>query len=135
MELNIRQITESDWETLMSWWEAWPEWVVPVKDSLPDNGTGGFIVESNNKPVAACFLYFTNSKIGWIEWTISDPEYRGKDRNKAIEHLISTSELVLKEKGFKYAFSICRNKNLINKFKKLGWSVSNDHSFEAVKLL
>ena len=57
MELNIRKLEESDWDTLVSWWDAWPEWTNPPKDFLPDNGTGGFMVEKNGLPiVAGCIL-------------------------------------------------------------------------------
>jgi len=62
MELNIRMLKDSDWNTLVEWWNAWPEWQAPAKEFLPDNGKGGFIVEKQNKPIVAGFLYTTNSK-------------------------------------------------------------------------
>ncbi len=80
MELKARQLKDSDWETLTAWWDSWPEWVNPVKDFLPDNGNGGIMVEKNNKPVLAGFIYTTNSKGAWVEWIISDPNYRENDR-------------------------------------------------------
>ena len=43
MELQVRQLTESDWDTLVEWWSKWPKWVAPAKGFLPDNGTGGLI--------------------------------------------------------------------------------------------
>ena len=46
--MNIRKLKESDWGTLQDWWNNWPDWVPPQKDFLPDNGTGGLIVEKNN---------------------------------------------------------------------------------------
>ena len=49
MKLNIRMLKNSDWDTLVKWWEAWPEWKTPPKDMLPENGTGGFIVYVYNK--------------------------------------------------------------------------------------
>ena len=45
MELSIRKLKESDWDTLVSLWKMWPEWKQhPTKDLLPENGTGGLIV-------------------------------------------------------------------------------------------
>ena len=38
MELNIRRLEDSDWDTLVSWWDAWPDWVALPRDFLPDNG-------------------------------------------------------------------------------------------------
>jgi len=61
MELNIRKLTESDWDLLVKWWGMYPEWKQhPTKDMLPDNGTGGFIVEKHGTPIVAGFLYTTN---------------------------------------------------------------------------
>ena len=80
MELNIRRLKETDWDTLVSWWSTWPEWENPPQDFLPDNGKGGFMVEKNNTPIVAGFLYLTNSKGVLLEWIVSNPEYRDKDR-------------------------------------------------------
>ena len=49
--LNIRKLTEKDWDTLVSWWDSWPEWQTPSKDFLPDNGKGGLIIEKDGTPI------------------------------------------------------------------------------------
>jgi|TARA_E500000305_G_C4020879_1_gene238635 hypothetical protein len=133
MKLNIRKITENDWDTLVSWWDAWPEWVNPPKGFLPDNGTGGLIIEKNNKPIVAGFLYFTNSEAVLLEWIVSDPNYKEKDRKNAIEMLIKGAEIFCKNNGKNYMFSIGRNKHLINIHKKLGWTVDDKSSYEITK--
>ena len=135
MELNIRRLKDSDWETLVSWWNDWPDWVNPPKDFLPENGTGGLMVEKNNKPIVAGFLYFTNSTAVLLEWVVSDPDYKEKDKKKAIELLILSAENVCKESGKKYMFSIGRNKHLIETHKKLGWTADSDPSYEIVKTI
>ena len=108
MKLNIRMLKDSDWDTLVKWWAAWPEWQTPPKEFLPDNGRGGFIVEKDNQPIVAGFLYTTNSKAALLEWIISDPEYRDSDREEAVELLIEGAESVCKEQGIKWIFSIGR---------------------------
>ena len=133
MELNIRRLKESDWGTLVSWWDEWPEWTAPPKDFLPENGTGGFIVENNNTPIVAGFLYKTNSKGVLLEWIISNPKYKEEDRQVAIELLINGAENVSKELGYKYMFSIGRNKHLIETHKKLKWRVDKKPSHELIK--
>ena len=57
MELNIRMLKDSDWNTLVEWWDSWPNWQNPPKDFLPDNGKGGFMVEKQDQPIVAGFLY------------------------------------------------------------------------------
>ena len=133
MKLNIRKITDDDWDTLVSWWNAWPEWTNPSKGFLPDNGTGGLMVEKNNKPLVAGFLYFTNSEAVLLEWIISDPEYRDKDRKQAIEYLINGVEMFCKKNNKNYMFTIGRNMSLINIHKKLNWMVDEKPSYEITK--
>lgn len=135
MELNIRRLEESDWDTLVSWWDKWPEWTAPPKDFLPDNGKGGFMVEKNGQPIIAGFLYITNSKAALLEWIISNPEYRDDDRKQAIELLIVGAEDVCKKQGIKYIFSIGRNKHLIEIHKNLGYQVDDNPSHEITKKL
>lgn len=133
MELNIRRLRESDWETLVQWWDEWPEWVNPPKDFLPDNGIGGLMVEKNDLPIVAGFIYFTNSKGALLEWIVSNPKYKEQDRKEAIELLIMGAEEVCKAQGFKYMFTIGRNKHLIETHKKLNWVVDKDPSYEITK--
>ena len=132
MELNIRKLKQSDLTFIKKWWEAWPEWVSPADDFLPETGV---VVESNGKPVAAGFIYLTNAKVALLEWIVSDPEYREKNRKQALELLITGAEGIIKDLGYKYSFSICRHKNLIETHKKLGWHVDKKPSHELVKIL
>ena len=111
MKLNIRKLKESDWDTLVKWWDAWPKWQNPPKEFLPDNGTGGLMVYKDDVLIVAGFLYFTNSSGVLLEWIVSNPEYRGKDRKEAIELLINSAEIICKEAGKKQIFSIGRNKH------------------------
>jgi hypothetical protein len=135
MELNIRMLKDSDWNTLVEWWDAWPDWVAPAKDFLPDNGKGGFMVEKNNQPIVAGFLYTTNSKAALLEWIVSNPKYRENDRVKAIELLIEGAESVCKKQGIKYVFSIGRTKQLIDTHKELGWTIDPGSSHEMIKVV
>ena len=135
MQLNIRQLNTKDYSTLKKWWDKWKEWTAPSQEFLPDNGTGGFIVEKGNEPIVAGFVYLTNSKAALLEWIVSDPEYREADRKQALELLINECEQVVKLGGYKYMFSIGRNKNLMSTHKKLGWNVDENPSHELVKIL
>ena len=133
MELNIRMLKDSDWNTLVEWWDAWPDWQAPAKEFLPENGTGGFIVEKQDQPIVAGFLYTTNSKAALLEWIVSNPKYRENDRQKAIELLIEGAESVCKKQGIKYIFSIGINKHLMETHKKMGYHVDTKPSYEIIK--
>jgi len=68
-----------------------------------------------------------------LEWIVSNPDYREKDRKQAIELLIDTAEGFCKKLGCNYMFSIGRNKHLIKTHKKLGWTVDKNSSYEIIK--
>ena len=131
MEFNIRRLEESDYETLVKWWDWW-RWEAPPQDFLPDTG---FIVEKNNIGVVAGFVYMTNSKAALLEWVISNPEYRESDRKDAITLLIQATENVLKGQGIKHVFSFVRHKNLLNVHKELEWEIDKIPSHEIIKNL
>jgi len=132
MELQVRKLEETDWDTLVNWWKWW-RWPVMPKGFLPDNGTGGLMVCKEDTPIVAGFLYFTNSDGVLLEWIVSSPDYREKDRKQALELLISTAEETCGLAGKKHMFSIGRNKHLIETHKKLGWTVDKSPSYELIK--
>ena len=134
-ELFARNLNEKDWDTLVSWWDAWPEWTTPGKDFLPDNGTGGIMIEKDGNPIIAGFIYKTNSASVLLEWIVSNPDYRESDRKQAVEMLITEAEKLTKQLGYSYMFSIGRNKHLIATHKKLGWFVDDKPSHEITKKL
>ena len=134
MKFNARKLTEQDYSMLVDWWKWW-RWSPPSKNLLPNNGTGGIIIEKNNIPVVAGFLYFTNSEMVLLEWIVSNPKYKESDRKDAIEMLINVSEQVCRKENKKYIFTIGRSKHLRETHEKLGWSVDTKSSYEIIKNL
>lgn len=132
MKLESRQLKESDWETLQSWWKAWG-WPEMNKDLMPLDGLGGLMVYKGNILIAAGFLYLSNSKVAWLDWIISNPEYREKDRKESFNLLINNLEDVAKQQGYNIIISIARNKSLIDTHKKLGYTVDDNPSYEISK--
>jgi len=132
--MNVRKLTEDDYKTLVKWWKAW-KWPPIEKDFLPENGTGGFVVEKEGIMIVAGFVYITNSKAVLLEWIISNPKYREDDRDMAITCLINTIEKIVKGWGYNYIFTIGRTQPLIKKHKELGWHVDDKPSHEIIKVL
>lgn len=132
MKLESRQLKESDWETLQSWWKAWG-WPEMSKDLMPLDGLGGLIIEKEGKPIASGFLYLTNSKVAWTEWIVSDPEYREHDRVDALKLIVEGLEKVAIQAGCTIILSIGRNKGLLNIHKELGYTVDDNPSYEISK--
>ena len=133
-ELVCRNLTDADWDTLASWWKWW-RWPIMPKGFLPKNGTGGIMIEKDGQPIIAGFIYVTNSASVLLEWIISNPDYKDKDRKQAVEMLIIEAEKLTKKLGYKYMFTIGRNKSLIETHRKLGWFVDDKPSHEITKKL
>ena len=132
--MNTRTLTESDWETLSDWWKAW-KWPVMAKDMLPDNGTGGIMVENEGENIVAGFLYWSNSKLVWLDWIISNPKVSRDIRQEAIKKLILTAEHMTKEAGSKYMMSISRSNSLLKTHEQMGWNVDKTPSHEMIKVI
>ena len=132
--MNTRTLTESDYEILSDWWKAWG-WPVMAKDMLPDDGTGGIMIENEGENIVAGFLYWSNSKLVWLDWIISNPNADKKIRKQAIEMLILTAEQMVKEAGSKYIMSISRSNSLLKIHEKIGWSIDKTPSHEMIKVI
>ncbi len=133
-KLMFRPLNKKDYETICKWWKWW-RWPELPRTALPNNGEGGFMVEKNSIPIVSGFLYISNSKMAMLEWIVSNPDYREKDRQKAIELLINKVESFCKDLGVKHVITLGRNEHLIETHRKLGWLVDKKQSYEIIKTI
>jgi hypothetical protein len=135
MDFSVRLLNENDYDDILTKW--WGDWggVVPSRDALPNNGTGGFMISKGDVDICAGYAYFTNSSIAFCEFIVSNINYREKDRNKAIEFLIETTCLACKEAGYRFMWASVQNKNLVNKYKNAGYKETEKNCIELVKHL
>ena len=136
MVFNIRPLNENDYEAiLIGWWKDWG-WQPPFQDFLPDNGKGGIMVLDGDVPVCAGFVYTTNSKVAWVDWIISNKQYRKKpQRSEAIQLLVETLTNICKNTGHKYTYALIKNPNLIGTYEKLGYVKGDGYTGEMIKVL
>lgn len=136
MTYTIRKLVPTDYDDiLVGWWKNW-RWTAPDKDFLSDNGTGGIMVSDGDIPVCAGFMIATNSKVAWIEWIISNRNYRDRlKRKEAIKLLISTLTNTSKGAGYKYCYAILSNPSLIHAYKELGYMNGSSNGIEMIKAL
>lgn len=132
--LHVRSLTSEDYsENLVKWWNDW-RWTPPPREFLPNNGVGGFMVCDEDYPVVAGFLYITNSSVAWIEFIVSNMEYRHKkNRKEAIKLLIVTLEELAKINGKKYIYSSLKNDSLINAYMDCGFTKGSTNTQEIIK--
>ena len=136
MMFDVRPLSETDYDDiLVSWWKDW-RWDAPPRAFLPEDGTGGVIVYDGDVPVCAGFIYKTNSEIAWVDWIISNKNYKKKpSRGEAIQLLINTLTELCKMSGASIAYALIKHRGLIDCYKKLGYIEGDSYSSEMIKKL
>jgi len=111
--VNFRSFKEGDYETCCVWWKLYEKHgeVMPKKSLLPDDG--GYVVVKEGRLVASCFLYLTNSAIGYIDYLIADPTYREKDRLELLLDLAARVTAVAIDNGCESIWAMTKNKGVI----------------------
>jgi hypothetical protein len=133
--MEVRFLIEEDYDKLSKWWKDW-RWTAPPKDMLPQDGLGGLMVSSNGRDVCAGFVYFTNSKTAWIEFIVSDFNYRESNRKEAIEFLINSLIDITKDvNNCKYIYTSLKSQSLIERYKSCGFVEGSTHCTEMIKII
>ena len=121
-KLTIRKIKLEDYKFINKWWVE--QGFKPVSlEVLPMKGLGGLIIEKD-KPIAAAYLYLTNSKMGYIDNLISNPKYVSKDRFNIILELMAACKKMAEDVGCLDMWAITNNKGILKRCKKLGYKVT-----------
>jgi len=130
MQFNINKIQDSDWEFLPSWWVKYKQ-DPPPRDFLPDNGLSGFIIKKD-VPIAAMWLYQTNSKTAIPAVMVSDKDYKQPDRSDALQLLLEFTTDTAHSLGFKYSFAWAKSGVLLEKYENLGFKKDTSPSYELI---
>tara|TARA_R100001086_G_scaffold250084_1_gene193471 strand:+ start:5629 stop:6039 length:411 start_codon:yes stop_codon:yes gene_type:complete len=136
MKLNVKPLSYEDYDdVLIKWWKDW-DWTPPQRDFLPQDGESGLMVWDKKTPICAGFIYTTNSKVAWVDWIISNKEYKNKDkRKKSLLLLIEALTKVAKNSKHKYAYALIKNQSLIKTYEDMGYIKGDTYSSEMIKVL
>ena len=114
LDIDIRPIRLDDYPELEKWWKTYDYHdIYQRKSLLPDNGLGGYVVVKEGRLIASCFLYLTNSAIGYIDYLIADPTYREEDRLELLLDLAVRVTAVARDKGCESVWAMTKNKGVI----------------------
>lgn len=91
MTILVRKINEEDMPEITGWFvdRKWP--LPPVEGIIPPTG---FIALKDGEPMAAAWLYVTNSTLAHLEWLVTRPKSGVEGISaleKVIEHIKETS--------------------------------------------
>ncbi|QQU04264.1 hypothetical protein [Myroides odoratus] len=131
---NARVLKEEDYLELVSWWTWW-RFPSPLQELLPNNGTCRIMLSKEGINISAGFIYHTNSKMCWIEFVVSNPDYRESDRKEALLALINELGEIAKSQGYKVAYTNLKNASLINHFSDCQYVKGSVQTIEIVKIL
>lgn len=125
--MNIRNVTDEDYRVINSWYKGHGIKVIE-KRFLPENGLGGLILEKD-KPIAVAYIYTTNSKRGYIDCLISDPNYKSKDRYDVILELFKACTQKAFDLGCESVWAQSSIKGVTERAKEIGWTAwGNPHT-------
>lgn len=116
--MKVRRYKDTDYPTICKWWDQWGFEYFP-KNCLSKEG---YIVE-NKRPIAAVWLYKTDSRIALLECFISD---KNNKTDKALNYLIN----VVTNKALKRGLLILAttsNKGISNKLEKNNYSLIDNN--------
>jgi len=134
MKFNTTPLQHEHYDTILKgWWKDW-EWEAPNRDFLPQDGAGGIMVWDGDTPVCAGFLYNTNSKVAWVDWIISNKEYR-ESRKEALLLLIDTLTSIAKNLDNKFAYALIKHNGLISAYENNGYTAGDSYNKEMIKAL
>ena len=134
MKFNTTPLQHEDYDNILKgWWKDWG-WEAPSRDFLPQDGQGGIMVWDGDTPVCAGFLYNTNSKVAWVDWIISNKEYK-KSRKEALSILIQTLTSVAKNLDNKFAYALIKHNGLIGVYEQQGYTTGDSYNKEMIKVL
>jgi|TARA_R100001443_G_scaffold19393_2_gene30914 hypothetical protein len=135
--INFRSFTEGDYETCCEWWRWW--WgkfkAEPIRRGFLPKNERCFIIEKNNTPVAATFLFLTEiPAVAWTTYLVSNPKYRENDRRDLMHLLIQGVEKEAEKYGILQIFTVCNDVHVSDIHKELGWDMSPS-KYEAFKYI
>ena len=110
---------------------------MPARPNLPGNGLDGFVAVKEGVIVAATYVFMAaNAPYCWIEWSISDKDYRGKDRKELLPGLIDYACEEMKKAGYQVAFAFASEpQKLIHKYEAAGFKHDGHWCRELIRWL
>lgn len=115
--MKVVPFTEEHIPQLFQWFDQW-DWNKQILDLLPPTG---LIIENT----AAIFLYYTNSKLCFVESFIANKETSKEFRNEALNELVKAAKELVSKQGFRYMVGYTTQPMVEDRAIKHGFIVSH----------
>jgi hypothetical protein len=112
-----------DYVDVCSWWDQQKCQIIPV-DML---STTGFIIEHDDNKLLAGWMYHTNSSIGFLEFAVGNPNFKGEIRDIAFDIFFDTVFKYSKLHGIKNIISTTSHPKMPKRLIDVGFIKINDN--------
>ena len=120
--MMTRLYDPADYDTFAKWWTGRGGIVVP-KVLLPSLGV---IVEDDKVMRAAAWLYRdSDSKVGWVAWTVTNPENTAFASVRAVQLLLGAMAALAEEFKLPLLYAQIQQKGLMKAFERAGFQTSH----------
>ena len=136
--IKFRSFKQGDYEICHEWWKWW--WGKfngqPIRRAFLPKDERCYIIEKDNIPVAASFLYlfYDVPVLAWNTYLVSNPKYKQKDRRDLIKTLLKNIEKETEKHGVLQMFTVCGDVHMSKIIKDLGWDMA-PAKYEAFKYI
>lgn len=129
MTLKIRNFKGAvDLKHYRSWFTAHGWASYPVDELLSD--TGLMVVDECGTRVAACFVYYTNSKIVLMEWLATNPDQHSRVRIQAVDKIVDyLKALIESQKGLRFLMGATDHEGLRRHYLRKHKAISDQKAF------
>ena len=122
--MHIRAFAKEDYATICDWWDGHGHARVAY-EALPQ--TGALAIDSKDQPVAASFLYLTNTSLAYLAWTVSNPDIRPRQVHSGITEVIAHLVELAYQLDFQTVVSTSNSRGLSRILKKSGMNDTGKH--------
>lgn len=112
------------------WWDGY-EKKAPEKQRL---SRCGIMVYKGDRPLAATWVYYTNSKMGQVGFTVTDPKAGPKAKVMAVMMALKEAERLLIVNDFKFSHSFSDSPGLSKMLVAAGYGQLSHHEFMTKEL-
>lgn len=110
-----------DYPLICEWWRA-HSWEYLPKSHI--EAAIGFVCEKDGEPLAAVWLYLTGTAFSLVEFLVTNPRARGRDKVAAIEAIINAARACSIESGAPAPITFVKQKSLVQVFERCGFQVT-----------
>lgn len=120
---------EQHYPLIAGWW-AKHQWAIIPKECLPQTG---LIAVQGETPLAAAFLYRTDSAMGWLEFMVTNPDANPITRARGLKEVIKRLSSEAPHLGIKCLFSSTVNDGLVKILKGADFTVGDTNTTQLVR--